>query len=117
MLPISEPRKEPMPPMMTITNASITTVVKEESNRFQRTIEAGIEQFEKVAGRYHSVLSGEDAFKLHDTFGFPLELTRELANERGIAVERPAAQDGERDASGDNHRRSLNLLLAESGTA
>src|SRR5438105_10781870 len=72
-------------PELTARQASITTVVKEESNRFQRTIEAGIEQFEKVAGRYHSVLSGEDAFKLHDTFGFPLELTRELAAARGLA--------------------------------
>src|SRR5438270_7417933 len=74
-------------PELTARQASITTVVKEESNRFQRTIEAGIEQFEKVAGRYHSVLSGEDAFKLHDTFGFPLELTRELAQDRGLAVD------------------------------
>ncbi|TME10538.1 MAG: alanine--tRNA ligase [Chloroflexi bacterium] len=93
--------REPYPEL-TARQSSITTVVKEESNRFQRTIEAGIEQFEKVAGRHQGILSGEDAFKLHDTYGFPLELTRELAQDRGLAVDEEgfkAAMAAQRDRS------------------
>jgi alanyl-tRNA synthetase len=62
-------------------------VLGEEVIRFNRTLEQGMEQFEKVAARHAKVVSGEDAFKLHDTFGFPLELTRELAEDRGLTVD------------------------------
>ncbi len=46
-----------------------------------------MEQFEKVASRHDKVIAGADAFRLHDTFGFPLELTKELASERGLRVD------------------------------
>ncbi len=46
-----------------------------------------MDQFEKVAARASGVIAGADAFKLHDTFGFPLELTRELGGERGLRVD------------------------------
>jgi alanyl-tRNA synthetase len=59
--------------------------MNQEAARFQRTLEQGTEQFEKVAAR--GFVSGSDAFRLHDTFGFPLELTRELAAERGMQVD------------------------------
>jgi alanyl-tRNA synthetase len=65
----------------------ITEAVDAESNRFARTLEQGMEQFEKVAARGAKTVSGVDAFRLHDTFGFPLELTREMAHERGIEVD------------------------------
>jgi alanyl-tRNA synthetase len=74
-------------PELTERQASIVDVVRNESERFQRTIEQGMEQFEKVAARRKSSIPGEEAFMLHDTFGFPLELTRELAEERGIEVD------------------------------
>src|SRR5260370_18785327 len=57
----------------------IGVAVAAESLRFQKTLEQGLEQFEKVASRGTQTVSGADAFRLHDTFGFPLELTRELA--------------------------------------
>ena len=74
-------------PELTERQASIVDVVRNESERFQRTIEQGMEQFEKVAARHKSSIPGDEAFKLHDTFGFPLELTRELAEERGVEVD------------------------------
>src|SRR2546430_2695815 len=46
-----------------------------------------MEQFEKVASRGAKEVAGADAFRLHDTFGFPLELTRELAAERGMVLD------------------------------
>lgn len=60
-------------------------VVRDEVARFERSLEQGMEIFERVAAG--GAVAGADAFKLHDTFGFPLELTRELAEERGISVD------------------------------
>src|SRR5437870_2607634 len=55
--------------------------------RFSRTLEQGIDQFERVVAKNPKRIPGDEAFKLHDTFGFQLELTRELADERGIEVD------------------------------
>ena len=65
----------------------IAEVIDAESDRFARTLEQGMDQFEKIASRGGRTISGVDAFRLHDTFGFPLELTRELAAERGLEVD------------------------------
>jgi alanyl-tRNA synthetase len=61
-------------------------VLGDEVVRFNRSLEQGMEQFEKVVAR-HKTIPGEEGFRLHDTFGFPLELTRELAQERDIEVD------------------------------
>jgi alanyl-tRNA synthetase len=63
----------------------IRETLKTEEERFGQTLERGLGLFEEVAAG--GAISGEDAFKLHDTYGFPLELTRELATERGLAVD------------------------------
>ena len=63
----------------------IQEIVRAEEDRFSQTLERGMKLFEEVAGK--DAISGEDAFLLHDTYGFPLELTRELALERGIAID------------------------------
>src|SRR5207302_1500615 len=67
--------------------AYIRQVVTAEAERFQRTLDQGSELFERLAMKYPEVIPGEEAFKLHDTFGFPLDLTRELAAEREIQVD------------------------------
>jgi alanyl-tRNA synthetase len=63
----------------------IKETLQAEEERFSQTLERGMGLFEEIAsgGR----ISGADAFKLHDTYGFPLELTRELANDRGLPVD------------------------------
>ena len=63
----------------------IHRILTAEEERFGRTLERGLRLFEEVAGK-EEVISGEDAFRLHDTYGFPLELTRELARERGLGI-------------------------------
>jgi alanyl-tRNA synthetase len=63
----------------------IRETLKVEEERFTQTVERGMGLFEEVAAR--GAISGEEAFRLHDTFGFPLELTRELARDRGLAVD------------------------------
>ena len=65
----------------------IAEVIDAETERFARTLEQGMEQFQKIASRGGKLIMGGDAFRLHDTFGFPLELTRELATERGLEVD------------------------------
>jgi alanyl-tRNA synthetase len=63
----------------------IADVVRGEEERFGETLSRGLKLFEEVAAR--GDISGDDAFKLHDTYGFPLELTRELALERGLTID------------------------------
>ncbi len=64
----------------------IVTVVQKEQEKFEETLERGIKQFDKVAAEGR--ISGQEAFHLYDTYGFPLELTEELAKERGIEVDK-----------------------------
>jgi alanyl-tRNA synthetase len=81
--------------------------IREEVDRFQRTLAQGMDQFEKIAGRRgDDAISGADAFRLHDTFGFPLELTRELAAERNIAVD-DAGFKTEMSAQRERSRRAV----------
>ena len=63
----------------------IHRILTAEEERFGKTLERGLRLFEQVAQTGESI-SGEDAFRLHDTYGFPLELTQELARERGLGV-------------------------------
>jgi alanyl-tRNA synthetase len=65
---------------------AIRAAVAAETEAFDRTLERGMELFEQIAAR-HGEIPGDEAFRLHDTFGFPLELTRELAAERELPVD------------------------------
>ncbi len=66
----------------------ITDEIMKEEERFQKTIKQGLKEFEKVAGRMEgNMIDGKSAFRLYDTFGFPIEFTLELAEERGIDVD------------------------------
>jgi alanyl-tRNA synthetase len=65
----------------------IQGAVSDEIGRFSRTLDQGIDQFERVVAKSPKRIPGGEAFKLHDTFGFQLELTKELAEERGIEVD------------------------------
>jgi alanyl-tRNA synthetase len=66
----------------------ITDVVTREEERFRRTLESGHQLLDVELGREDSVeLSGATVFKLHDTYGFPVELTTEIAAERGVTID------------------------------
>ena len=60
-----------------------------EEKKFYRALEGGLKEFEKVVRRLNggTIIDGATAFKLYDTFGFPVEITEELAKERGIQVD------------------------------
>lgn len=59
-----------------------------EEAKFGRTLERGLREFERVVAESDGRISGEQAFHLYDTFGFPIELTIELAAEKGLVVDR-----------------------------
>jgi len=63
----------------------IHRILTAEEERFGQTLARGMRLFEEVAQKGGDI-AGEDAFRLHDTYGFPLELTQELARERGLGV-------------------------------
>ena len=63
----------------------IHRILSAEEERFDQTLARGLRLFEEVAQKGGDI-SGEEAFRLHDTYGFPLELTQELARERGLGV-------------------------------
>jgi alanyl-tRNA synthetase len=80
--------------------------INQEAARFQRTLNEGMERFESIVAKHPKSISGADAFLLHDTFGFPIDLTRELAAEGGLVVD----EDGFRAAMGAQKQRSRRVL-------
>ena len=62
------------------------TILKEEE-RFKLTLDKGYQLIESLMKSSNKVISGADAFKLYDTFGFPFELTVEIASEKGFSVD------------------------------
>ena len=69
----------------------ILKVIAIEEEKFDATVDAGLailsDLIEKAKAANSTVLSGEDAFKLYDTFGFPIDLTREIAAEAGMSID------------------------------
>jgi alanyl-tRNA synthetase len=65
----------------------VTAVLKQEEERFFQTIANGMEMLEGALSGGAKQIDGETAFKLHDTFGFPLDLTADVCRERGVAVD------------------------------
>jgi len=70
--------------------ARVAEIIREEEQSFIKTLDRGIALFEQAAEaavkHHHGRISGEDAFKLHDTYGFPIDLTELMAEERGLSV-------------------------------
>jgi alanyl-tRNA synthetase len=67
--------------------ARTTDVLKQEEERFFQTIANGMEILESALATGARTIDGETAFKLHDTFGFPLDLTADVCRERGVTVD------------------------------
>jgi len=69
----------------------ISLVIKGEEERFLKTLDQGVDLFERLAsdviGKNEKIISGDDAFKLYDTYGFPVDLTRIMSEEKGLSVD------------------------------
>lgn len=72
----------------------IKAVMRTEEERFGATVESGLLKLEEMANALRTagttVLSGQDAFRLYDTEGFPVDLTEEILSEQGLSLDRPA---------------------------
>jgi len=102
-------------PELVARREHILKTIRVEEESFLATIEGGLARFEQVApaGKAGTV-SGEDAFRLYDTFGFPIDLTDLMARERGYTVDIAgfeAALQAQRRRSQDV-RRSMNIGVA-----
>ncbi|MEG2832150.1 MAG: alanine--tRNA ligase [Bacilli bacterium] len=66
----------------------VLEILKNEKIKFNRTLEKGLKEFEKITSQYKgNILDKDNAFKLFDTYGFPIELTEELAKELNLSVD------------------------------
>ncbi|PKL80120.1 MAG: alanine--tRNA ligase, partial [Ignavibacteriae bacterium HGW-Ignavibacteriae-4] len=65
----------------------ITKIVKAEEESFLQTLDQGLIKFEELAANSDKVISGDDAFLLYDSFGFPLDLTELIARDKGMTVD------------------------------
>src|SRR5207249_3111729 len=87
-------------PELAAKEPHIERVTRAEEERFLETIEGGLIRMEEL--RHQPVISGEDAFKLYDTYGFPLDLTQMIAAEHGHSVD----VEGFEQSLGQQRRRS-----------
>ena len=74
-------------PELRVNEARVTEVLRQEEERFFQTISNGMEILETALATGAKVIDGETAFKLHDTFGFPLDLTADVCRERDVTVD------------------------------
>ena len=72
----------------------IEKVIRAEESAFSDTLDRGLNHFEKlVLSLSNNVISGEEAFRLYDTFGFPLDLTQLISREKGLSVDEKGFND------------------------
>jgi alanyl-tRNA synthetase len=75
-------------PDLAAKQAFVEQALRTEEQRFGETLEQGMKLFEDVAAHAEAAtIAGEDAFRLYDTYGFPVDLTDDIARERGLAVD------------------------------
>ena len=93
-------------PELTKFRTTILQTLTLEEERFQRTVDVGVanlnDLLDYLAGQGEKIVPGSEAFNLYATFGLPLEITRDIAGERGFAVDEPGfkrAQQAHSDAS------------------
>lgn len=95
----------------------IMTVIRKEEEAFMRTIEGGTEilntLIEDAKKNGATSISGADAFRLHDTYGFPLDLTREIAGDAGLSID----EDGFKAAMKEQKDAARKATKAKTDTA
>lgn len=108
-------------PNLTRNHEFVLTELGRELDRFESTLENGMKEFKKIIDKTSEagkkVIEGKDAFFLYDTFGFPVELTVELAEEEGLSVDEDGfekAMEEQKQKARDNQNFAANL---ESGVS
>ncbi|TAM62172.1 MAG: alanine--tRNA ligase [Rhodanobacter sp.] len=74
-------------PEFAARQAFVEDALRTEEQRFGETLEHGMRLFDEVAGKSGRTIAGADAFRLYDTYGFPVDLTADIGRERGLEVD------------------------------
>ncbi|MCT9811978.1 alanine--tRNA ligase [Acidovorax sp. Be4] len=107
-------------PQLRIQEARITEVLKAEEERFFETLANGMEILDSALAGDVKVLPGDVAFKLHDTYGFPLDLSNDVARERGLSVDEAgfrAAMEEQKNKARAAGKFKMDRALEYSGAA
>lgn len=97
----------------------IFKVITEEEDKFNKTIDQGLsilaDMEKSLAENNTNILSGADAFKLYDTYGFPLDLTKEILEEKGIEIDEDGFNNAmqEQKVKARNARKTTNYMGAD----
>jgi alanyl-tRNA synthetase len=105
-------------PELTKDKPRVTAVLKQEEERFAETLENGMGVLESALASGEKLLDGETAFRLYDTFGFPVDLTADICRERGVMLDMAgfeAAMDAQRVRARAASRFSSAAGLAYAG--
>ncbi len=109
-------------PLLKENKEFVVTELKKEINRFESTLENGMKEFRKIMEQKKkeglSEIDGKSAFYLYDTFGFPIELTVEMAQEEGVKVDEEgfaAAMEEQKQKARENQNFSAKLSVENSG--
>ena len=89
-------------PELPAAQTLVQRALKAEEERFAETLDSGMRIFDDLAARANGVIAGADAFRLYDTYGFPVDLTADIARERGLSVDMPgfdAAMEQQRETA------------------
>ena len=112
-------------PELTEHRENISQIVMEEEKRFKNTLGEGLNRLKEMIGesKAKGVLRGDDVFKLYDTYGFPWELTQEIAENENIKVdikgfEKHMAEQRAKSKVGSNIETSIfdKISMADSVT-
>ena len=98
----------------------VTDVLKQEEERFAETLENGMKMLENALHREDRMLDGETVFQLYDTFGFPVDLTADIARERGVMIDHAgfeAAMERQRERARAASKFTMQAGMEYSGQA
>jgi alanyl-tRNA synthetase len=71
-----------------INEQKVYEVINEEENKFRKTLENGLKEFNKIAEKSDKIFDAKLAFKLHETYGFPVDIVEDLCKEQGLKIDK-----------------------------
>jgi alanyl-tRNA synthetase len=107
-------------PELVSSRERVAQILKQEEERFAETLENGMKVLEGALNREDKMLDGETVFQLYDTFGFPVDLTADIARERGVRVDHAGFEEAmqqQRERARARSRFSASQAVDYSGRA
>lgn len=89
LVPVLAAQLKDVFPELAQQEAFVARVIREEEEAFLRTLEKGLRRIEDIIAVSGGLVGGKETFELYDTYGFPVDLTRLIASERGLTVDEP----------------------------